>query len=96
MPPIRTPLAERNGNGHRGPELSKYERGRIIGMHDASKKDIETHWFYSHLYSTIQLTIKQDALRKEGHSIPRSSGEKKLAEIGPCANTKTTFFKTRF
>jgi hypothetical protein len=25
-----------------------------------------------------------------------SSSEKKLAEIGPCANTKTTFFNTRF
>ena len=76
MPPIRTPLAERNGNGHRGPELSKYERGRIIGMHDASKKDIEIHRFYDHLYLTIQSTIKQDALREEGHSIPRSGKPK--------------------
>jgi hypothetical protein len=45
-------------------------------MHDASKKDIETHWFYNHLYSTIQSTIKQDALRKEGHPIPRSGKPK--------------------
>jgi hypothetical protein len=76
MPPIRTPLAERNGNGHRGPELSKYERGRIISMHDAGKKDVEIHRFYSHPYSTVQLTITQDSLREDGHSIPRSGAPK--------------------
>jgi hypothetical protein len=27
---------------------------------------------------------------------PPSSGQKKLAEIGTCANTKTTFFNKRF
>jgi hypothetical protein len=27
--------------------------------------------------------------------LPDSSAEKKLAEIGPCANTKTTFFNKR-
>jgi hypothetical protein len=76
MPPIRTPLAERNGNGHRGPELSEYERGRIIGIYNTGKKDIEIHRFYSHPYSTVQSTIAQDSLRKDGHSIPRSGAPK--------------------
>jgi hypothetical protein len=32
----------------------------------------------------------------ESRSVTSSSpAEKKLAEIGPCANTKTTFFNTR-
>jgi hypothetical protein len=70
MPPIRTPLAERNSNSYWGPELSEYERGRIIGMHDAGKKDIEIHRFYDHLYSTVQSTIAQDTLREDGHFIP--------------------------
>ena len=43
MPPIRTPLAKRNGNRHRGPKLSEYERDRIIGIYDAGKKDIEIY-----------------------------------------------------
>jgi hypothetical protein len=30
------------------------------------------------------------------HVLTSSTGRKKLAEIGPCANTKTTFFNTRF
>jgi hypothetical protein len=76
MPPIRTPLAERNSSGYQGPELSKYEKGRIIGMHNAGKKDVEIHRFYDCLYSTVQSTIRQDELRKDGHSIPRPGAPK--------------------
>ena len=76
MPLIRTPLAERNGNGHRGPELSEFQRGRIISMHDASKKNVEIHRFYSHPTSTIRDTIEKDSLREDGHSAPRSGQPK--------------------
>jgi hypothetical protein len=76
MPPIRTPLAERNGNGHRGPELSEFERGRIIGMHDAGKKNVEIHRFYDHPASTVRDTIFKDSLCEDGHSIPRSGAPK--------------------
>ena len=48
MPLIHTPLAKRNSNSHRGPELSEFERGRIISIHDTGKKNVEIHWFYSH------------------------------------------------
>ncbi|KAF4633621.1 hypothetical protein G7Y89_g4495 [Cudoniella acicularis] len=43
MPLIRTPLAERNSNGHRGPKLSKFERGRIIRIYNTGKKNAEIH-----------------------------------------------------
>jgi hypothetical protein len=45
-------------------------------MHDADKKDVEIHGFYSHPYSTVQSTIAQDSLREDGHSIPRSGAPK--------------------
>jgi hypothetical protein len=76
MPPIRTPLAERNGNSHRGPELSEFERGRIIGIHDAGKKNVEIHRFYSHPQSTVRDTIEKDSIREDGHSTPRSGAPK--------------------
>lgn len=76
MPPIRTPLAKRNGNGHRGPELSEFQRGRIIGMYNTGKKNIEIHRFYSHPTSTIRDTIEKDSLCEDGHSAPRSSQPK--------------------
>jgi hypothetical protein len=76
MPPIRTPLAKRNGNGHRGPELSEFQRGRIISIYDAGKKNIEIHWFYSHPTLTIRDTIEKDSLCEDGHSAPRSGQPK--------------------
>ena len=76
MPPTRTPLAERNGNRHRGPELSEYKRGCIIGMHDAGKKDVEIHRFYYHPYLTVQSTIQLAPLREDGYSLPRSGQPK--------------------
>jgi hypothetical protein len=76
MPPIRTPLAERNGNSYRGPELSEFERGRIIGMYDAGKKNVEIHRFYSHPQSTVRDTIEKDSIREDGHSAPRSGAPK--------------------
>ncbi|KAF4633416.1 hypothetical protein G7Y89_g4708 [Cudoniella acicularis] len=57
MPLIRTPLAERNSNGHRGPEPSEFERDRTIEMHDAGKKNAEIHRFYDHPYSNVKCNI---------------------------------------
>jgi hypothetical protein len=76
MPPIHTPLAERNSNGHRGPKLSEFVRGRIIRMHNAGKKKAEIHQFYDYLYSTVKDTINKDVLRDNRHSIPRSGAPK--------------------
>jgi hypothetical protein len=72
MPPIRTPLAERNGNGHRGGELSEFERGRITGMYDGGTKKAAIQRFYNHPYSTVADTISKSELRNDGVSMPRS------------------------
>jgi hypothetical protein len=76
MPLTRTPLAERNGNSHRGGDLSKFERGRIIGMYDSGAEKAVIQRYYNHPYSTITDTIAKDALRDDGHSIPRSGAPK--------------------
>ncbi|KAF4634464.1 hypothetical protein G7Y89_g3644 [Cudoniella acicularis] len=73
---IRTLLAERNSNGHRGPELSEFERGRIIRIHDTGKKSAEIYRFYDHPYFTVKNIVDKDALRDDGHSIPRSGAPK--------------------
>ena len=77
MPPIRAPLAERSGNIVPRQELSEFERGRIIGMHDGGAKKAEIQRFYSYLYSIVLDTIANNELYNNGHSksqlgIPKS------------------------
>jgi hypothetical protein len=60
------------------------------------RKDIFLMYFQciiSKLYD-FDLKFCFDRQTRFAH-VAGSSAEKKLAEIGPCANTKTTFFNTR-
>jgi hypothetical protein len=76
MPLQRTPLTLCDGNTPRKGELSEFERGRIIGMHDGGAKKAVIQRFYSHPYSTVTDTIRNNELRNNGHSIPRSGAPK--------------------
>ena len=76
MPPIRAPLAERSGNIVPRRELSEFERGRIVGIHDGGAKKAEIQRFYSHPYSTVLDTIANNELRNDGHSKSRSGAPK--------------------
>ena len=76
MLPIRTPLTPCDGNTPRKGELSEFERGRIIGMHDGGVKKAVIQRFYNYLYSTVIDTIVKNELRNNGHSLPRSSALK--------------------
>ena len=72
MPPIHAPLAERSGNIVPRQELSEFERGQIVGMHDGGAKKAEIQQFYSHLYSIVLDTIANNELYNNRHSKSRS------------------------
>ena len=76
MPPIRTPLVERDGNTLERRELTEFERGRIIRMYDRGAKKAVIQRFYNHSYSTISDTISNNELRDNGASLPRSGAAK--------------------
>jgi hypothetical protein len=76
MPPQRTPLTPCDGNTPRKGELSEFERGRIIGMYDGGAKKAVIQRFYSHPYSIVVDTIRNNELRHDGHSLPRSGAPK--------------------
>ena len=73
MPPQRTPLCDTDGNRrYRGPELTPYQRGMIVGTRKAgsSIKEIEDESGYSR--GAIRRTLDSIHIRDEGHSLPRS------------------------
>jgi hypothetical protein len=72
MPPQRTPLASINGNTKKKAELSEFERGRIIGMHDGGKNKAHISRYYHHLYLTVTDTINNNPLRNNGESLPQT------------------------
>ena len=72
MPPQRTPLTPCNRNITNRSELTEFERGRIIGMHNGGAKKAVIQRFYFHLYSTVADTIRNNELRENGHFLLRS------------------------
>jgi hypothetical protein len=75
--PTYTPLAERNSNSYRGLELSEFEHGRIISIHNNSaKKKTIIQKFYDYLYSIISDTISKNELHTNGKSLLRSGTTK--------------------
>jgi len=69
---LRTPLRDLDVNiRRRGPELTPYERGRIIGARigGMSPREIELHM--KHSKGAVQGTIALEILRSNGNSLPR-------------------------
>jgi hypothetical protein len=78
MPPKRRPLAEREVNlSRRGPELSPYQRGKIVGAHLAGKTPRELELEFNVSRGAIRSTLAQDAQRNDGVSQYRP-GRKKI------------------
>jgi hypothetical protein len=76
MPPQRTPLTPCDGNTPRKGHLSEFERGRIIGIYDGGAKKAIISRYYNYLYSIVADTLEKEALRDDGHSLPRSGPPK--------------------
>jgi len=73
---IRTPLGPRSGNARRGPELTPYARGRIVGAARAGISPAQIARDENRSYSTITSTLELDLQRDEGESKPRSGRPK--------------------
>ena len=73
MPPQRTPLRSINGNrGIRGPELTPYKRGRIVGAFDAGLSPREIELQLNHSRGAVRGAIALSNLKTNGASLPRS------------------------
>ena len=73
MPPQRTPLCDTDGNRrYRGPELTPYQRGQIVGARKTgtSPKEIEDE--LGHSRGAVRRTLESTYIRDEGHTLPRS------------------------
>jgi hypothetical protein len=73
MPPQRTPLRDIDGNRRgRGPELTLYQRGKIVGMSNNGALLAEIQVRYGVSRGAVGGSIAQDTTRLEGESLPRS------------------------
>ena len=75
MPPQRRALVPISGNRPRGPELSPYERGKIIGAKIAgmTPRQIELEMKVSR--KAVRGMIALEILRHNGESLPRPGGK---------------------
>ena len=69
---LRTPLGPRSGNVRRGPELTPYQRGLIVGAASLGKKPTGIAGQYKLPLETVKSTLRLDLVRNEGQSKPRS------------------------
>jgi hypothetical protein len=69
---IRTPLGPRSANVRRGPELTPYARGKIVGAAKSGRTPTQIARDENWALSTIQSTLELDPLRNEGQSRERT------------------------
>jgi transposase len=77
---LRTPLGPRSGNIRRGPELTPYARGKIVGAAQSGKTHTQIAITQKWARSTVQSTLSLDLYRNEGESQPRSGRPKTYTE----------------
>jgi hypothetical protein len=73
MPPQRTSLCDIDGNRrYKGPELSSYQRGQIVGACKvgSSPKEIEDE--LGHSQGAVRRTLESIHICDEGYTLPRS------------------------
>ncbi len=73
---LRTPLGPRSGNERRGPELTLYQRGLIVGAASLGAKPTQLAKRHKLSRDTIKSTLRLDLERKDGESKPRSGRPK--------------------
>jgi hypothetical protein len=72
MPLQHTPFRDTDGNRRfRGPELSPYQRGEIVGLRKAGKAPREIEVELGHSREAVRHTLEQAQVCDKGHSMPR-------------------------
>ena len=73
MPLQRTPLRDTDGNQRfRGPELSPYQRGEIVGLRKGSKSPREIEVELSLSRRAVRYTLESIQVCDKGKTLPRS------------------------
>jgi hypothetical protein len=73
---LRTPLGPRSGNSRRGPELTPYARGKIVGAAQMGSSPSVIAAVQNQSQTNIRNTLRLDLERNEGQSKPRSGRPK--------------------
>ena len=76
MPPQQTPLGPINGNTNNKAKLSKFKRGRIIGIHDGGKTKAHISRYYHHPYLIVTEMISNNPLHNNSKSLPQTGTPK--------------------
>jgi hypothetical protein len=69
---LRTPLGPRSGNVRRGPELTPYQRGLIVGAASLGRKPTGIAGQYKLPLETVKSTLRLNLVCNEGQLKPRS------------------------
>ena len=73
---LRTPLGPRSGNVTRGPELSPFARGKIVGAAQMGSNPSRIAAIQNLSRSTIRNTLRLNHERNDGQSKPRTGRPK--------------------
>jgi len=76
MPPQQGPLTPIFRNKTDRKELSEFERGRIVSMHNKSRSKTYIQRYYSYLYISISRTIINEKKRDNNIFLPRNGSFK--------------------
>jgi hypothetical protein len=79
---LRTPLGPRSRNARRGPELTPYQRGLIVGAASLGKKPTRIARQYKLPLETVKSTLRLNLVRNEGQLKPRSGRPKAYSDRG--------------
>jgi hypothetical protein len=73
MPPQRTPFCDIDSNRrYKGPELSPYQKGQIIGARKAGSSPKEIEGELGHSREAVRKTLESIHIRDKGYTLPRS------------------------
>jgi hypothetical protein len=73
MPPQQTPLCDIDSNRrYRGPELSPYQRGQIVGARKVGSSSKEIKDELGHSQRAVRKTLEFIYIRDKGYTLPRS------------------------
>jgi hypothetical protein len=81
---LQTPLGPHSGNERRGPKLTPYQRGLIVGAAGSGAKPAQLAKQYKLSRDTIKSTLCLNPECKDGESKPQSGQPKAYSDRDEC------------